>query len=449
MDKLPSPATRRKVATRLLPYLFFIYVIAWLDRMNISAAALEMPHDLGFSPEVIGLGSGIFFLGYLTLEIPGALIVERWSARKWIARIMVSWGAVTVWMAFIHTAHQFYLVRFLLGVAEAGFFPGVIVYLTHWFPREQRARSIARFMAAVPVSYVAGSAIAGALLPVQWLGLQGWRWLFLLEGCPAILFGIVTWFYLTDRPSQAKWLTAEERAAIEAEVAEERRQVRAATVASGRSLDNPHSILHGLRTALTNRNILLLAATWTLTSLAGYGISTWLPTMLKQLSGYSSVTVTLLSALPYAASLVAMLMNGRHSDWTGERRLHASLPLLVAGVSAVPLIFYSPGIAISLALVVLIISFQNAYLPAFWAMPSAVLGDTAAASAIGFINSIAMVGSAAGPALMGYLRQSSHSFQSSFIVVAAGYVLAGIFVLQVRLPGTSQPVSQRTNIESK
>ncbi len=436
---LPTSATRRRVSLRILPYLFFIYVIAWLDRMNISAAALEMPHDLGFSPEVIGLGSGIFFLGYLTLEIPGALIVERWSARKWIARIMVSWGAVTIWMAFIHTAHQFYLVRFLLGVAEAGFFPGVIVYLTHWFPRQQRARAIARFMAAVPVSYIVGSAIAGSLLSVHWLGLQGWRWLFILEGIPAIFFGVVTWFYLTDRPHQANWLTPEERDAIEAELIAERDQLRTTQLVRDGSAANPHSIVQGLRTALTNRNILLLAAAWTMTSTVGYGISTWLPTILKQVSGSSSAVATLLSALPYIASLVALQLNGWHSDRTGERRLHGAIPLLLAAASAVPLIFFSPGTAIVLTLTVLILTFQNAYLAAFWSMPSTLLSETAAASAIGFINCVSMLGSFAGPTLMGYLSASSHCFQSSFALVAAGYALAGIFLLRVRLPTGPSP----------
>jgi sugar phosphate permease len=390
---------------------------------------------------VIGFGSGIFFLGYLTLEIPGALIVERWSARKWIARIMVSWGLVTVWMAFIHTAHEFYLVRFLLGVAEAGFFPGVIVYLTHWFPREQRARSIARFMAAVPISYIVGSFIAGWLLQVHWFSLPGWRWLFILEGLPAILFGVVTWFYLTDKPREAMWLTAGERDTIEAELAAERRELRARQLTAGDSLDNPNSIWWGLRTAIGNRDVLLLAGAWTMTSTVGYGISTWLPTILKQVSGSSSTVATLLSALPYAASFLAMQVNGWHSDHTGERRLHGGLPLFIAAAAALPLIMFSPGTAVVLGLVVLVISFQNAYLPPFWAMPSTVLSETAAASAIGFINCISMLGSFAGPTVMGYLSGSSHSFQSSFALVAAGYALAGIFVLQVRLRQRSHAAS--------
>src|SRR5437879_10734152 len=206
-----SQRARHRIARRLLPFLFVLYVIAFLDRMNIGAAALQMPHDLGFSNGVVGMGAGIFFLGYLLLEIPGALIVERWSARRWIARIMISWGLVTVLMAFIHTSRQFYLVRFFLGAAEAGFLPGVIVYVTHWFRYEDRGKAVAFFYAANPLSYVIGSPIAGLLLGISWLGLRGWRWLFILEGIPAIVFGVITIFYLTDWPAQARWLRADER----------------------------------------------------------------------------------------------------------------------------------------------------------------------------------------------------------------------------------------------
>src|SRR5438552_13312152 len=195
----------------MLPFLFLLYVIAFLDRMNVGAAALQMPHDLGFSDHVIGLGAGIFFLGYFLLEIPGALIVERWSARKWIARIMISWGLMTVLMAFIHTARQFYLVRFLVGAAEAGFLPGVIVYLTHWFRYQDRAKAVAFFYAANPLSYVIGSPLAGLLLGLSWLGMRGWRWLFIIEGIPAVVFGIVTIWYLTDWPEQASWLPEDGR----------------------------------------------------------------------------------------------------------------------------------------------------------------------------------------------------------------------------------------------
>src|SRR5438552_12130912 len=202
---------RHRIARRLLPFLFLLYVIAFLDRMNVGAAALQMPRDLGFSEGVIGFGAGIFFLGYFLLEIPGALIVERWSARLWIARIMISWGLMTVLMAFIQTAHQFYLVRFLVGAAEAGFFPGVIVSLTHWFRSQDRATALAFFYAANPLSYVIGSPLAGLLLGLSWLGMRGWRWLFIIEGIPAAVVGIITLWYLTDWPRTADWLLADDQ----------------------------------------------------------------------------------------------------------------------------------------------------------------------------------------------------------------------------------------------
>src|SRR6202045_436738 len=213
---------RRHIARRLLPYLFILYVINFLDRMNVGAAALQMPRDLGFSDGVVGMGAGIFFLGYFLLEIPGALLVERWSARKWIARIMISWGLVTVLMAFIHTAHQFYLVRFFVGAAEAGFLPGVIIYLTHWFRYEDRGKAVTFFYAANPLSYVIGSPIAGLLLGLSWLGLRGWRWLFILEGMPGVAFGLFTIFYLTDWPEEASWLPEEEKSWITSELQKEK-----------------------------------------------------------------------------------------------------------------------------------------------------------------------------------------------------------------------------------
>src|SRR5256885_9072730 len=208
---------RHRIARRLLPFLFLLYVIAFVDRMNVGAAALQMPHDLGFSEGVIGLGAGVFFLGYFLLEIPGALIVERWSARRWIAPIMISWGLMTVLMAFIQTSGQFYLVGFLVGAAEAGFLPGVIIYLTHWFRYQDRAKAVAFFYAANPLSYVIGSPLAGLLLGLSWLGLRGWRWLFIIERIPAAVVGIITLWDLTDWPRQGDWLPADEKLGITTE----------------------------------------------------------------------------------------------------------------------------------------------------------------------------------------------------------------------------------------
>ncbi len=221
-DPAVADRARKRIAWRLLPFLFLLYIIAFLDRMNVGAAALQMPGDLGFNDKVVGLGAGIFFIGYLVLEIPGALIAERWSARRWIARIMISWGIITALMAFIHTAREFYFVRFLVGAAEAGFFPAVIVYLSHWFRYQDRAKAIAVFYAASPLSYVVGSPLAGLLLGITWFGLRGWRWLFILEGVPAVVFGVITIFYLTDWPRGASWLREDERDWINTELEREK-----------------------------------------------------------------------------------------------------------------------------------------------------------------------------------------------------------------------------------
>src|ERR1700726_956987 len=283
---------RRHIARRVMPYLFILYVINFLDRMNVGAAALQMPKDLGFSDGVVGLGAGIFFLGYFLLEIPGALIAERWSARRWIARIMVSWGIATVLMAFIHTPRGFYLVRFFVGAAEAGFFPAVVVYLTHWFRYEDRAKVIAFFYAAYPISFVIGSPLAGWLLGISWLGLRGWRWLFILEGIPAIVFGVITIFYLTDWPAQARWLPADERSWIIEQLQREKQ--------AKNSRHHSFSIWGALR----NRDVILLTLCYFCAMTGSYGIAFWLPTILKRLSGQSDLKVTLLAALPYIAAFI-------------------------------------------------------------------------------------------------------------------------------------------------
>src|SRR6202045_3750399 len=282
---------RRRITRRVMPYLFVLYVINFLDRMNVGAAALQMPKDLGFNDQVVGFGAGIFFLGYFMLEIHGALIAERWSASRWIARIMVSWGIATILMAFVHTPRGFYLVRFFVGAAEAGFFPAVVVYLTHWFKYEDRAKVIAFFYAAYPISFIIGSPLAGWLLGISWFGLRGWRWLFILEGIPAILFGVVAVFYLTDWPRQAKWLPSDERDWIVAQLDQEKeakQKVRAFTVWE----------------ALRHHDVILLALCYFFALTGNYGLAFWLPTIFKRLSGQSDLKVTLLASLPFLAGFL-------------------------------------------------------------------------------------------------------------------------------------------------
>lgn len=413
-----AQGTRQRIARRLLPFLFVLYIIAFLDRMNVGAAALQMPGDLGFSDRVMGLGAGIFFLGYFLLEIPGALIAERWSARRWIARIMLSWGILTVLMAFIHTVREFYIVRFLVGAAEAGFFPAVVVYLTHWFRAADRAKAVAGFYAAMPLSYVLGSPLAGLLLGLSWLGFRGWRWLFILEGIPAILLGLITLVYLTDWPRQANWLRSEERAWITVQLDQEKRakqQVRS------------YSIWQALR----HRDVMLLTFCYFFALTGNYGIAFWLPTMLKRLSGQSDLRVTLLASLPYLAGFLTQQLNGWHSDRTRERRWHAALPVLLSGMSLFLAISLGSSVTLSVIFFTMVGAAYFAFHPAFWAVPTEFLSDSAAAASIGFINSVGNLGGFVGPLTMGYLVTRTRSFTAGLWYLVGSFFISGILMLAV------------------
>ena len=409
---------RHRIARRLLPFLFLLYVIAFLDRMNVGAAALQMPHDLGFSEGVIGMGAGVFFLGYLLLEIPGALIVERWSARHWIARIMISWGLVTVLMAFIRTSGQFYVVRFLVGAAEAGFLPGVIVYLTHWFRYEDRAKAVAFFYAANPLSYVIGSPLAGLLLGLSWLGMRGWRWLFIIEGIPAVVFGVVTIWYLTDWPHQAGWLPADEKAWITTELQREK------------DAKNRHQTI-GIWDALRHRDVILLTGCYFCAMTGSYGIAFWLPTILKRLTGKSDLKVTLLAALPYIAAFVTQQVNGWHSDRTRERKWHAAIPVFVCGLALAFAVLYRSNLAVSLGCFIVAGGSFYGFQPVFWAVPTKFLTESAAAASIGLINAIGNLGGFVGPMVIGYLASRTHSFSPGLLYLVASLFASGLLMLAV------------------
>jgi ACS family tartrate transporter-like MFS transporter len=418
---------RRRITFRLLPYVLLLYVIAYLDRNNLATAALQMPHDLGFDDRVIGFGAGIFALGYIILEIPGTLIVERWSARRWITRIMISWGLVTVGMAFVHTPHQFYTVRFLLGLAEAGFFPGIIVYLTHWFIYEDRAKAVAGFMAAIPLAFAVGSPISGLLLGVHWAGLRGWQWLFIIEGLPALFLGVATWFYLTDWPHQAKWLPPDERQWVVNQLESEKRAKTSARA-------------YTVWQAIRHRDVLILTVLHFLQNGSAYGLAFWLPTMLKRLSGLSDVRVTLLVALPNLLGFVAMQLNGWHSDRTAERRWHTTIPLWITAAALLVLSVANWETVPSLCLFSVASAGLLAFLPSFWAMPSAFLSDSAAAMATGTINCVAAgLGGFLGPALVGYQAARTHSFRSGFAVLVVALAIAGILPLTLRVRGHVVP----------
>ena len=416
--------TRRRIAWRLLPFLFFLYFIAYLDRVNVGYAGLEMSHNLGFTDRVFGLGAGIFFAGYFLFEIPGALIVERWSARRWIARILITWGFVTTLVALIQTPMQFYGARFFLGVAEAGFFPGIIVYLTHWFRHEDRARAGALFMAAIPVANVMGSPLAGWLLGMHWFGIPGWRWLFILEGIPAVVLGITTLFYLTDWPQQANWLPPEEQEWITGELQREKEAKAAAAGA------------WTIRRALGNREVILLALIYFLALIGLYGFNFWFPTILKRATGLPNLTVTLLAALPYLLGVVAMLWNGWHSDRTSERRWHTAVILALCGTFMVLSLGLRGNLWAGLGLLVLAGACTTAFMPSFWALPTAMLSESAAAASIGLINSVGNLGGFTGPYVVGYLRTLTGSFSFSLIFLIVALFLSAALILTLRIERT-------------
>ena len=417
---------RRRIAIRLLPFLWLLYVVAFLDRVNVAYAALEMSHDLRFSDQVFGLGAGIFFIGYVLLEIPGALIVERWGARRWITRIMITWGIITVFVGFVHTPRQFYIVRFLLGAAEAGFFPGIIVYLTHWFSGRDLAKAVASFMAAQPLSNFVGSPLAGRILRIHWYGLEGWRWLFILEGIPAVILGVITFFYLTDRPSQAHWLPQNEREWITRELNSERE--RRAAMGS-----------YSIRQALLQRRVVLLTLIYFLGSTGVYGFTIWFPTILKRASGLATGTITLLVAIPYLAALTAILLVSWHSDRVQERRWHAAGPLFIGAAALFLAIGSSSHLWTQLGFFSIFAACIYGYQPSFWSLPTITLGEYAAAASIGLINAIGNLGGFVGPFMLGYLVTRTGSFTSGLAMLLASLVLAGILVLRVRgfrLPST-------------
>ena len=411
---------RRRIAYRLLPFVFLIYVVNYIDRVNVSFANLRMSADLGFSDRVYGLGVGMFYLTYVLFEIPGAIIVERWSARKWIARIMISWGVVTILTGFVHSAGHFYAARFFLGLAEASFFPGMIVYLTHWFCSRDRGRAIACLYTAVPTASLIGSPIAGWLLGVHWWQLPGWRWLFILEGVPAIVLGVVTLFYLTDWPSQARWLPDDERDWLVNELQTElqaKKRIRDYTIMQ----------------AFCDRRVLLLIAAFFLAISGNLGNIYWIPTFVKRLSGFSDRGVTSLLIVPALIGIAGMLANGWHSDKSAERRLHTAIPLFVAGLMYGLLVPARHNFALAISLLLLGSGFFYAFLPLFWSMPAMILSESAAAATFGLINSIGQLGGFAGPYMIGFLNDRTHSLTASFGFIALVYVVAASLILSLRI----------------
>ena len=414
MDTLEQ-ATLAKVTRRLVPFLILCYFVAYLDRVNVSFAALTMNKDLGLSATAYGFGSGIFFLAYFVFEVPSNLMLERFGARRWIARIMFSWGLLSGAMAFIGGETGFYVVRVLLGIAEAGFFPGIIFFLTLWYPSLYRARIVGLFMAAIPLSTVIGAPLSTQLLGLEGvLGFKGWQWMFLLEAAPALVLSVVVLFYLTDRPEDAHWLSADERSWLTGRLAAERRQRDAA----GR-----HSVVE----ALFMPRVLALALVYFGCVATNYGLSFFLPQIVKAF-GLSNVQTGVVSALPYVVGTVSIIAWGRHSDARHERRIHAALPIFIAacGLAAAALT-EDPLLKMACFCVAGFGIF--ACLGVFWALPTAFLSGAACAGGIAVINSIGNLAGFAGPFVMGWVKDQTGSFTYGLLGLAGVAMIAVAIVL--------------------
>jgi len=416
--------TIRKASARLIPFLIVCYFIAYLDRVNVGFAALTMNKALGLTATMFGFGSGIFFLAYFLFEVPSNLCLDRFGARKWIARIMISWGILSGLTAFIpgiaratglSDGTTFYVLRALLGFAEAGFFPGIIFYLTLWFPSIYRGRIIGAFMAAVPVSSAIGAPISGMILGMDGVGgFAGWQWLFLIEAAPAVLLAIVTYFYLTDRPADAHWLAEDERAWLSARLAAERRQREA---------------VHDLSVwqAMLNPRVWALSLVYFGAVACLYGVGFWLPQIIKAF-GLSNAMTGWVTAIPYAVGAVCMVWYGRRSDAKAERKGHAALALLVAAAGIA-------GSTLTRDPTLTVVAFTIgacgvfAILPVFWTLPTAVLSGTAAAAGIAVINSLGNLSGFFGPYAMGWIKDATGSFAGGLLLIAALAVMGAVIVL--------------------
>jgi MFS family permease len=421
MDDAANKTVLSKVTRRLIPFLFLLYVVNLLDRINVGFASLEMLTDLHMGEEAFALGAGIFYLGYVLLEIPSNLVLRRTGARRWIARIMISWGLVSCATMAVRGPWTFYLMRILLGIAEAGFFPGIILYLTFWFPMRTRARIVALFMVGSPVTGVVGHPLSGAIMQGldKFAGLSGWQWLFLLEGTPAVILGFIVLRFLTDRPEHATWLTAEERTWLAAETAreEQHRQER-----------------HGLdlRRAFLDRRVWLLCLLYFTLAVGANAFGFYLPKLIK--NRFPSVDIFhigLLAAIPGACAVLCMVANGIHSDRTGERRWHVAGPACVGAFGfTLYALSNSPGLAL-LGLALAQAGVQST-LPVFWALPTSILGGVAAAGGIALINSLGNVGGFVGPNLLGQLDTLTHSYTPGLLIVAGTLCIGAVLALCVR-----------------
>jgi ACS family tartrate transporter-like MFS transporter len=432
----PLDRARRKAYWRLIPLCFLSYVIAYVDRSNVAIAKLTMSKDLpGFDNAVIGFGAGVFFLGYFLLEIPGTLLVEKWSARKWISRIMITWGITAAATAWVATPMQFYVVRFLLGLAEAGFYPGVIVYFSHWFASRDRAKALAYFFVATPMASIISPKISSFLLKIgtdetvngvvvhhpEVLGFEGWQWIYIFWGIPAVILGVIVLFALTDRPQQAKWLTQEEREALIAELQREGAGAR----------HHRMTVLEGFR----HPKVLLLCVVYFFAVTGSYGVEFFLPSILERWYALKFDALTWLVILPPLLALAGQLYVGWSSDKTRERRLHTAIPMAFAALGLLAAAQTRGHLALTVACFMIGFAGFKAYLPAFWSLPSLFLTETAAAGSIGLINSVGNLGGFMGPWVLGSVEKVTGSFEGGLYFLAACMVFAVVVTLRLGIGG--------------
>ena len=410
---------RRRITRRLIPFLFVLYILNYVARVNIGSAALQMTGELGFSNAVFGFGAGIFFIGYFLFQVPLTLLVEFWSARNFIALSLMAWGVMAVLGGFVNTATEFYWVRFLLGIAQAGFFPGVLVYLTYWYRQQDRGKAVAMFMSAIPASNMIGAAVAAGLMRLDWLGMRGWRWLLILEGLPAIVAGVVAFFYLNDRPKDARWLRPDEREWIVREL--ERDQERKKAQAKLRVWE-----------ALRNPQVMVFAVILFCYITNSVGLGSWLPKIVQRVSGLSTTQVLLISAIPWLCAIPAMLLTAWHSDRTGERRWHAAIPLFLVGVALSLSIAAGNHVVLAIAAFSLATMALYSFPSPFWVLPTIFLSGPAAAASIAFVNSVGNLGGFAGPYLIGYLADKTGTYTAGLVYLVTCGLAGSALVLSLR-----------------
>jgi D-galactonate transporter len=411
----PLDSLYRRVSWRLMPFLFLCYVAAYLDRVNVGFAKLQMLSDLRFSDTVYGIGAGIFFVGYFLFEVPSNLLMTRTGARIWIARIMISWGVISSAMMFVDSAASFYVLRFLLGAAEAGFFPGIILYLTYWYPAHRRARMVAVFMSGVAVAGVVGGPLSGWIMKTfaGLHGLSGWQWLFVLEGVPSMLLGVWTLFYLDDGIRSAKWLSEGDKRTLEQAIAEDGKQQQHMPLAQ----------------MFSNGKVWLLALVYFLFVMGLYGVSFWLPQLVKN-SGVDDVfTIGLLTAIPYFVAAVVMVLAARHSDRSGERRWHAAVAAVAGALGLIVATVYSDNTVIAMAALSVATAGILSTFPIFWSLPTAMLGGAAAAAGIALINSVGNLAGFVSPYLVGAIKDATHSTANGIYLLAASLVAGAVLVV--------------------